>query len=162
MINWNKETKKRIQAVLGTAKTSFYYGFIPLIIYLGIANYSAFILTMIVEYSCLTTCMMYTYTKLLVFILLGILTNTIKLLTNSVSFCVCLIGLKRGADPGMPEPTILRYAFILISHILSRVESVYVTPKIFGVEFENIRRTGVRLDVSESLAYWREKCRRKL
>ena len=67
MINWNKETKKRIQAVLGTTKTSFYYGFIPLIIYLGIAKYSVF----------LTTCMMYMYTKLLVFILLGILTNTI-------------------------------------------------------------------------------------
>lgn len=49
MINWNKETKKRIQAVLGTAKTSFYYGFIPLIIYLGIAKYSVFILAMIVE-----------------------------------------------------------------------------------------------------------------
>ena len=43
-----------------------------------------------------------------------------------------------------------------------RVESVYGTPKIFGVEFENIRRTGVRLYVSKSLAYWREKRRRKL
>ncbi|CAB3979685.1 mitochondrial import receptor subunit TOM7 homolog [Paramuricea clavata] len=50
MVGWNKETKKRIQVVLSGAKTSFYYGFIPVIIYLG---------------------------------------------------------LKKGADQGMPEPTIL-------------------------------------------------------
>lgn len=52
MVSLNKETKKRIQVVLGAAKTTFYWGFIPLVIYLG---------------------------------------------------------LKRGADPGMPEPTLLRY-----------------------------------------------------
>jgi hypothetical protein len=38
MVGWNKETKKRIQVVLSGAKTSFYYGFIPVIIYLGIRN----------------------------------------------------------------------------------------------------------------------------
>ena len=36
MVGWNKETKKRIQVVLSAARTSFYYGFIPVIIYLGI------------------------------------------------------------------------------------------------------------------------------
>ena len=35
MIGWTKDTKKRVQSVLSTARTSFYYGFIFVIIYLG-------------------------------------------------------------------------------------------------------------------------------
>ena len=51
---------------------------------------------------------------------------------------------------------ISEYLILLPNNMPARVESVYTTPKIFGVEFETPRRSGVRLFIFTSVGASRQ------